>query len=123
MAKSRSGHRPGGGIASKQHVSKPVRTGAQRERIRVAGIAQLGQKQGNKAMGRSERLDYSGVEAFGGTGYRSELGNTIAARTKAGPGGSREVMPTGSQCMSGPVNRGEPLVAKREIFPGFGPRK
>jgi hypothetical protein len=111
------------GIRSKNVTHKPVRTGAQRERIRVAGIAQLGQMQGNHAMGRADRLPYSGVEAFGGTGFKSELGNTLAAKTKCGPGGSREVMPSGSQCMTGPVNPGQPLTPKREIFPGFGPRK
>jgi hypothetical protein len=35
MAKNRSGHRPGGGIASRQHVEKPIRQGASRERINL----------------------------------------------------------------------------------------
>src|SRR6516164_3559267 len=104
MAKNRSGHRPGGGIASKQHVSKPVRTGAPRERVIVAGVAQIGQRQGNKAMGRSERLDYSGVPLIGGTGIKSELGNSVALNVgKGGPGTGRKVYASGGQGTHGEV--------------------
>jgi hypothetical protein len=117
MAKSKAGgHRPGGGIASKNLV---VRTGQQKKRDIPAGVAQLGQKQGNKAMGQSQRLDYSGVEIIAGTGFKSELGNSVAAATKCGPGGSREVMKTGSQSTYGAPAQGNPMPKAKALFPGW----
>ena len=63
-----------------------------------------------------------GVNLFGGQGYPSKLGNRVAVETNCGPGGSREVMKTGSQGVHGSVNPGNPTPAG-EIFPGFGSRK
>ena len=114
MAKARSG----GGITSKNLVHKPVRTGAKREHVHPGGAAQLGQRQGNHFTDGS-RSDYRGLELFGPTTPISvELGNSVAARTVCGPGGSREVMRTGSQGTHGEVNRGNPAPVG-EIFPGF----
>jgi hypothetical protein len=120
MAKNRSGHRPGGGIASKQHVSKPVRTGAPRERVIVAGVAQLGQRQGNKAMGKAERLDYSGVPIFSGQGYPSKLGNSVALNVGGGgPGTGRTIYKTGTQCMTGAPDKGDPTPKAKALWPGW----
>ena len=106
------------GIKSKNVVRKPVRTGQQKKRTIPAGVAQLGQRVGNHITNR-DATAYGGVDLFAGTGFKSELGNSVAARTKEGPGGSREVMPSGSQSMTGPVNRGEPMPKAKALFPGW----
>ena len=55
--------------------------------------------------------------------FKSELGNSKALNVgKGGPRTGRTVHKTGSQCMTGPANRGEPMQPKGEIFPGFGKR-
>ena len=51
------GHKPGGGIASRQRVEKPIRQGAPRERVRHAGVAQIGQRQGDHIT--DHRLDWA----------------------------------------------------------------
>jgi hypothetical protein len=112
----------GGGYGSKPHVTKPVRTGAPRERIRPTGVAQLGQRQGNHfTEGGAKQSGYGGVPIFGaGQGYASELGNAKAAATVCGPGGSRTVMKSGSQCMTGAVDPGK-SPGRRDILSEFGP--
>ena len=59
MATHQSGHRPGGGIASKQHVSIPVRTGSGSKSTRPAGTAQVGLMYGTHVTNRRES-DYRG---------------------------------------------------------------
>jgi hypothetical protein len=118
MAKSRSGHRPGGGIKSRVNVEPGYRHGQQKKRTIPAGVAQIGQRQGNHPTNK-DATSYGGVSLFGGTGYPSKLGNRAAAETKAGPGGSREVMPSGSQCMTGPANSGQPMRPTKPLFPGW----
>jgi len=112
------GHRPGGGIKSRVNVERPVRTGASRERIRPSGVAQIGQRVGNHVTNQGA-TGYGGINSFGaGQGYPSELGNTLAAATKCGPGGSREVMRSGSQGMTGAPAKGDPKPAGT-LFPGW----
>src|SRR5262249_32267872 len=48
-SKANAGHRPGGGIASRQHVEKPVRTGQRAEAISEKGTSQIGSAMGNHA--------------------------------------------------------------------------
>jgi hypothetical protein len=62
------------GIKSRNLVHKPVRTGAPRERIRHAGVAQIGQRQGNHVTNKGS-TGYGGVSLIAGTGFPSELGN------------------------------------------------
>jgi hypothetical protein len=121
MAKSKAG----GGYRSKQVKNVGVRTGQRAEEIRPAGVSQIGSSIGNKAMGHAGILK-GGVEPVRGQqrgptqpgGF--PLGNTIAAATVCGPGGSREVMRSGSQSQHGPVNPGQPTPgAGKPIFPGF----
>ena len=84
------------GIRSKNLVHKPVRTGARREHIQKASVAQLGQMQGNHATNKGA-TNYKGVGLIGPKSPISvKLGNEIAAATKCGVGGSREVMRTGT---------------------------
>ena len=115
MAKGKAG----GGIRSKNVVRKPVRTGQQRERVRPSGTAQIGQAQGNHIT-KQGSTSYGGISPFrAGQGFPSEPGNTIAAKTVCGPGGSRTVMKSGSQATQGAPNPGQPMQPKGPIFPGW----
>jgi hypothetical protein len=113
------GHKPGGGIASKQKREVGNRTGAPRERIRPTGVAQYGQAQGNHftEQGRDGRMssDYGGVKAHTNMpGLQSQLGNKVALNVGGGgPGTGRTIYKTGSQCRTGDggsaLNPGDPL--------------
>ena len=110
--------RSGGGITSKNLVHKPIREGSPRKGVHVPGVNQLGAHVGDKGTNRPHSTGYRGEPLFGAPAFQSELGNSVAARTVCGPGGSREVMRTGSQGTHGEVNRGNPAPVG-EIFPGF----
>jgi|SRR6516225_9811938 hypothetical protein len=115
---AKGNHRPGGGIKSRTVVEKGVRTGAPRERIRHSGVAQIGQRVGNHVTNQGA-TGYGGINPFGaGQGYPSELGNRLAVETKCGPGGSREVMRSGSQGMTGAPAKGNPPASKN-VFDGW----
>ena len=92
-------HRPAGGLKSRQVVSKPVRTGAGGKGVSTRWVSQIGQSMGNHITERGEPV--RGVRARdpyrGGAMNPAKYGNEIAATTKAGPGGSREVFKSGSQ--------------------------
>ena len=62
MATNRSGHRPGGGFAPKQHVTVPVRTGSGSRGTNPGGVGQLGQMQGSHVT-RGEESNYRGESA------------------------------------------------------------
>jgi hypothetical protein len=111
------GHRPGGGIKSRVNVEPGYRHGQQKKRAMPAGVAQLGQRQGNHFTD-GRRSDYEGVPVFSGQGYPSELGNKRAVETPCGVGGGRTIYKTGTQQTYGAVERGNPPAAG-EIFPGF----
>jgi hypothetical protein len=109
MATHRSGHRPGGGIASKQHVQTLVRIGTGSKSARPAGVAQIGQSQGDHITNKSD------------TGYRGErlhndrsfqpvpFGNEVALNVgKGGCGTGRTIYACGSQGTQGSVNPGNP---------------
>ena len=110
------GHKPGGGIAGKNVVSKPVRTGPGARAINKDWPATVGLSRGNRV---------GGVEGGVGkvlTGVRADpykppnfnpvrQGNEVAAATVCGPGGSREVMRSGQQGQHGSVNPGGPRIA------------
>jgi hypothetical protein len=124
MAKSKVG----GGIHSKNVVRKPIREGtSRRQGYHVAGVAQQGQKQGSHVMSSGiNRGDtgYRGESIFGGAGYKSQLGNSVALNVGGGgPGKGRTVMACGQQGTHGSVVPGQPAQVKTEIFPGFGPSK
>jgi len=106
----------GGGYGSRQHVEKSVRTGTGPRSARPAGVAQIGAMQG----------DHVTTHGGASTGYKGEklhhdnrtfqptpFGNEIAARTVCGPGGSREVMSSGSQGTHGATNPGNPRPNSR----------
>jgi hypothetical protein len=120
MAKSKtSGHRPGGGIKSRNKVEVGYRYGQQKKRTIPAGVAQLGQRQGNHITEKGS-TPYGGVDLFAGTGFKSELGNKLAQNVgEGGPGKGRDIYKTGSQCQTGAVNPGNPLPKAKALFPGW----
>jgi hypothetical protein len=103
-------HKPGGGAKSRVNVEPGYHHGQPKKRTIPAGVAQIGQRQGNHFT-HGASSDYGGVNLFGGQGYPSELGNRLAVETKCGPGGSREVMRSGSQGMTGAPAKGNPPPA------------
>jgi hypothetical protein len=121
MAKSKAGHRPAGGIGSKNVVRKPVRTGAGAKAKVVAGVAQIGQRQGNHITEQGA-TSYGGVSMRDGAGYNPvKYGNEVALNVGAGgPGKGREVMRTGSQGCHGSANPGNPTPKAKELWPGWG---
>jgi hypothetical protein len=104
------------GIRSNKLVHKPVVTGTRGRAISEAGTSQIGGSYGDHATEHSKRLK-GGIEPVrgalrpaGGPGG-IELGNSLAAKTVCGPGGSREVMRSGSQGQTGPTNPGLGRIA------------
>jgi hypothetical protein len=61
-----------------------------------------------------------GPEKFTAAPPSVALGNSVAASTVCGPGGSRSVMPSGGQGQHGPV-AGKPAPQGRDILGSFGP--
>jgi hypothetical protein len=107
MAKGKGG--AGGGINSNKLVHKPVRTGMRTRAINERGVSQIGSSIGNHSTDKAKRLT-GGVEPVrgalrpaGGPGG-VPLGNEVAARTVAKPGGSRTLYgQCGSQSQYGPA--------------------
>jgi hypothetical protein len=121
MATNRSGHRPGGGIASNKVVH---RTGPKVEPrskgVNPGGAGQLGQAQGNHITDRRNPSNYRGEPLYGGGAYNPPVGPTN--NLVSGPGGGREVMRSGSQGTHGSPARGNPPPAG-ELFPGWGAKR
>jgi hypothetical protein len=115
------GHKPGGGIASKQHVRKPVRTGAAREHIQKAAVAQIGQRQGDHVTNRAGSTGYRGESLIGPKSPISvSLGNEVALNVRGGgPGTGRTIYKTGTQCMTGAPDKGNPTPKAKELWPGW----
>jgi len=120
-----AGHRPGGGIASRQRVEKPVKVGAQAREMRPQGVSQIGSSMGNRATNGGRTIS-GAVEAVQGSalpqGLSVPLGNQVALNVgKGGPGAGRTLYgKSGSQGQHGSVNPGLPRPSSTgEIFPGF----
>ena len=109
MANRSSGHQPGGGLHSKNVVQQPVRTGSGSRNARPAGTAQIGIMYGDKAT-HGEPSGYHGEKLHGPAARNfqpTKFGNELAARTERKPGGSREVMSSGSQGCHGQPAQGQ----------------
>jgi len=108
MATHRSGHRPGGGIASRNvhHVSAP-KTEPKPHARNPATIAQYGALVGNHATHQGKSTPYRGDPDFTRSGYSPPVGPTdnVAA---CGVGGGRKIYGSGSQGVQGNVNPGNP---------------
>jgi hypothetical protein len=94
------------GIKSKNVVHKPVRTGPGAKAVNVKWPAQVGVSRGNRVQGGAEGgmggvLPLSGIRADpyhqGASFNPVPQGNKVAAATVCGPGGSREMLKSGSQ--------------------------
>jgi hypothetical protein len=116
----RSGKGSGGGAGMNKVVHKPVRTGAAREHIQKAGVAQLGQMQGNHATNKGA-TNYKGVGLIGPKSPISvPLGNEVALNVGGGgPGTGRTIYKTGTQCMTGAADKGNPTPKANSLWPGW----
>ena len=88
-----SGHRPGGGIASRQRVEKPVKVGAAARVMRPQGVSQIGSSIGNRVTNSGRTLS-GAVEPVRGkalpAGLSVPLGNQVALNVgRGGPGAGR----------------------------------
>jgi hypothetical protein len=96
--------------------------------VRQGAAGQIGLALGSHVTGDRRRdTGYRGEPLHGGKRPAGgpggvKLGNELAAKTVCGPGGSRGVMPSGSQGQQGSV-AGSPRPAGRDILSEFGPDK
>ena len=107
---STSGNQKGGGYGSRQHVEKPVRTGAGSKSASVGGVGQIGASQGSHTTrGRSD-TGYRGEPLYGGRSFGPvKFGNEVALNVgKGGCGTGRTIYQTGSQGTQGSVTPGNP---------------
>ena len=122
MATHRSGHRPGGGVASNKVVHRPHgKTEPKPYAKRPAGVAQYGQAQGDHVTSfGGGKTSYRGEAVNRGPGYRTPVG--ISDPVKAvGVGGGREVLRSGAQGMHGAPAPGNPPAKSTDILRQFGP--
>jgi hypothetical protein len=107
MAKNRTGHRPGGGIASRvvKHVTAPKREPRARA-INPGGVNQLGNHVGDHVTNKAGGTGYRGEPLIRGSGYNAPVGPTNMMPSSAGAG--RQTMHCGSQGTHGSVNPGSP---------------
>jgi hypothetical protein len=100
----RNGTGSGGGYGSRQHVQIPVRPGIGSKSARPQGVAMFGQMQGSHTTNRRTESSYRGEPLHNDRSFQpTKFGNEIAVRTVCKPGGSREVMASGSQGQHGSV--------------------
>jgi len=118
-------HRPGGGIKSRVNVSVGQRLGSGSKAINHAGVAQIGQRQGNHFTepGRDGRMQsrYGGVDMYSaGPGFNKvKYGNEVAKNVGGGgPGTGRTIYASGSQCRTGAADPGNTPQAKT-LWPGW----
>jgi len=83
-----AGHVPGGGAFSSKRKEVPLRTGGENRAMSPRAVNQLGNHVGNPQA--VAMLD-------AGKALSPPLGNELAAKTKCGPGGSRQVLSHGTQ--------------------------
>jgi len=99
------GHRPAGGIASRNVKNVGYRPGPGARAVNKAWPAQVGISRGNRVQGGAEdggghTLPLSGIRAepYKGPSFNPvPQGNAVAAATVCGVGGSRTVYRSGSQ--------------------------
>jgi hypothetical protein len=84
-----------------KNVEPKYRTGGPNRPAAVKGASQIGASQGAHVTERRRELDFSGVSKpvfDGGSALNpAPLGNQVAATTKCGPGGSRNIYRSGAQ--------------------------
>jgi hypothetical protein len=112
----------GGGINSNKLVRVGVKTGPPSSNIKSPrGVSQYGYSPGSTLRREgSFTTQSSALPVNAGTMPQVKMGNAVAASTKAGPGGSRQVLRSGGQGLHGPVHGPAP-VQGRDILGAFGP--
>jgi hypothetical protein len=87
------------GIAGKSVTHKPVRTGVGARGVNKQWVSQIGQSMGNHITeGRDTLRCVRAVGPYKGPNFNPvPQGNAVAAATKCGPGGSREIFKSGGQ--------------------------
>jgi hypothetical protein len=107
MATNRSGHRPGGGLHSRnvRHVSAPKREPRARA-ISPAAVNQLGAHVGDHITHVKGSTGYRGEPLVRGSGYSPPQGPTDNVKA-VGVGGGRTIYEHGTQCQTG-TNPGNP---------------
>jgi len=124
MANRDSGHRPGGGIHSKNVVQQPARTGGGSHNARPAGVSQIGYAIGDHTTNRPGSSGYRGEELHGPASRNAQFtlfGNEVALNVgRGGPGTGRTLHgQSGSQGCHGSVNPGSPRPnPRREALEG-----
>ena len=106
MAQDRMGHKPGGGLHSRnvRHSSAP-KVEPKAYARNPGAVAQYAQHVGNHIT-HSGRTDYKGDPDFTRKGYSPPVGPT--SFSNIGPGKGRTIYASGTQCQTGPVNKGLP---------------
>jgi hypothetical protein len=117
-------NKKGGGVGSRVDGEVPVRNGTPARAMNVRGVSQYGSAIGNKATETGKVLGNPSEKVQGRAlpaALSVPLGNAVALNVgKGGCGAGREVMRSGSQCVTGPVNPGASRPgADKPIFPGF----
>ena len=109
MAANRSGHRPGGGIASRVNVQPSVRTGTGSRGTRPSGAASIGQSYGSHITNKSD-TGYRGPKFHDDKSFQPvKFGNEVALNVgKGGCGTGRTIYACGSQGMQGQPAAGNP---------------
>ena len=122
MASNRSGHRPGGGIASRVNVSPSVRTGTGSRGAHPGGVAQLGQHVGDHTTNRPGSSGYRGEPLHNNRNFNpTKFGNEVALNVGKGGCGTRRTLygQAGSQGTHGATNPGSPRPnARRDALSG-----
>jgi hypothetical protein len=126
MPKGNSGHRPAGGINSRNNKTVPVRRGTPAYGVNPGAVSQWGGNVGNKSQ--------SGTSGYRGEAYRDgktpaggkvPLGNAVALNVgKGAPGAGREILgQSGTQSCYGTPASGQPKPgnAGKDILREFGP--
>jgi len=110
---------PGGGPGSRVVRQVGNRPGKVAQRISPAGVAQLGEMQGNHISdGPRSATNYKGDKMVVGDLVRPgqpRMGNEVAFSTKAGVGGSRTVMDRGTQGTHGTPAPGNPPPQRKSF--------
>ena len=120
MAQNRMGHKPGGGLHSKNVVQPSVKTGTGSRGTRAAGVAMFGTMQGNHVTTHGGgATDYRGERLHNDKSFQPvKFGNEVALNVgKGGCGTGRTLYgQAGSQGTHGSTNPGSPRPQGRGIL-------
>src|SRR6516225_11085701 len=108
MAQNRMGHKPGGGLHSRnvRHSTAP-KVEPRAKRIREPAVAQIGGSYGDHVTNtKGPGTGWRPGPLYGGAGYSNPVGPTNVALS--GPGAGREILRSGGQGTHGSVNPGSP---------------